>query len=126
MKKDIKSKISRGKLIKQRKISLNINKNVDIIIQKLNKLTLFEKKVLLAACKIKPGRLRTYKWIAQRIGRPRAQRAVGQALKKNPLPLLIPCHRVVASRGKTGGFSLGVDLKKKLICLEKDFFRDSK
>ncbi len=99
----------------QRKISLNIGKSIDII----KGCTPFQRDVLRAACEIKPGQARTYKWIAERIGRPNAQRAVGSALKKNPLPLLIPCHRVVASGKRIGGYALGVELKKELLEFEK-------
>jgi len=101
---------------KLQKISLNIGKSIDMI---LKGLTPFEQDVLRAACEIKPGEVRTYKWIAQRIGRPGSARAVGQALKKNPMPLLIPCHRVISSDGKTGGYALGTELKKTLLEFEK-------
>lgn len=100
----------------RRKISLNIGRSIDIIIKSF---TPFQKDVLRAACEIKPGETKTYKWIAERIGRPNAQRAVGTALKKNPLPLLIPCHRVVASGDKIGGYALGVELKNELLKFEK-------
>ncbi|MBI4845915.1 MAG: MGMT family protein [Candidatus Omnitrophica bacterium] len=99
------------------KISLNIAKSIDIIIKRF---TPFEKDVLRAVIKIKPGQVRTYKWIAGRIGRPNAQRAVGQALNKNPLPLLIPCHRVVATNSRIGGYSRGTALKKKLLDFERN------
>ena len=101
----------------QRKISLNIGRSIDIIMKGL---TPFQRDVLKAACEIKPGQTRTYKWIAARIGRPNAQRAVGSALKKNPLPLLIPCHRVIASGNKIGGYALGVELKEQLLEFEKN------
>ena len=100
----------------QQKISLNIGRSIDIIMKGL---TPFQKDVLRAACSIKPGETRTYRWIAERIGRPNAQRAVGTALKKNPLPLLIPCHRVVATGKAIGGYALGVKLKKALLEFEK-------
>jgi len=99
----------------QRKISLNIGRSIDIIMKGF---TPFQKDVLRAACEIRPGETRTYKWIAERIGRPNAQRAVGSALKKNPLPLLIPCHRVVATGRKIGGYALGVKLKNELLEFE--------
>lgn len=105
---------------KQRKISLNIGKSIDMI---LNRLTEFEQDVLRAAWQIKPGQTRTYQAIAQQIGRPKAQRAVGQALKKNPLPLLIPCHRIIRSSGDTGGYALGVELKQQLLKFEQDLIR---
>src|SRR3990167_4189375 len=91
---------------------------------KLNNITPFEQDVYMAALSIPFGQTRSYKWIAKKIGKPNASRAVGQALKKNPLPLLIPCHRVVSSNpGSLGGFSLGLDLKKKLLNIEKKLSR---
>jgi O-6-methylguanine DNA methyltransferase len=101
---------------KQQKISLNIGKSIDIIMKGL---TPFQRDVLRATLEIKPGQTRSYKWLAERIGRPQAQRAVGLALKRNPLPFLIPCHRVVASGKKIGGYALGVPLKKILLDFEK-------
>jgi len=65
------------------------------------------------------GEVRTYKWIAARAGSPKAARAVGQALKRNPYPLIIPCHRVVASGGKIGGYSGGIKTKRMLLDLEQ-------
>ncbi|MBI4362125.1 MAG: MGMT family protein [Euryarchaeota archaeon] len=70
----------------------------------LSPLTPFQRSVLRETARIPPGRVLTYGEVARRIGRPGAARAVGQALSRNPVPLLIPCHRVVASRG-LGGFS---------------------
>lgn len=61
------------------------------------------------------GQTRSYKWVAGKIGNPQAFRAVGQALKKNPLPGIIPCHRVIRSDGKLGGFSKGSKEKKRLL-----------
>ena len=69
------------------------------------KLTSFEWQVLKAALSIPFGETRSYQWIAQRIGRPQAVRAVGQALRKNPFPVIIPCHRVIKSNGKLGGYA---------------------
>lgn len=67
------------------------------------------------------GETRSYKWVAQRIGRPRAVRAVGQALKKNPYPLIIPCHRVIKEDGSLGGYAGRQTLKKaKLLAMEKE------
>lgn len=79
--------------------------------------TPFQQKVWQAIAQIPWGELRTYSELAQAIGSPRAVRAVAGACGKNPLPLFIPCHRVV---GKTdlGGFNGGVDLKKRLLRLE--------
>lgn len=61
------------------------------------------------------GETRSYKWVAEKLGNPRAVRAVGQALKKNPLPGIIPCHRVIRSDGSLGGFSQGLKKKRELL-----------
>ncbi len=82
-------------------------------------MTEFEKKVLRIVAKIPPGQVRSYKWVAERAGRPRAYRAVANALKKNPYPVFIPCHRVIKSSQDTGGYFLGKALKKELINFEK-------
>jgi O-6-methylguanine DNA methyltransferase len=75
----------------------------------------FEHKVWLALKEIPYGETRSYKWISEKVGRPKAMRAVGQALKKNPLPIILPCHRVIASDGSIGGFSCGVEIKGWLL-----------
>ena len=82
-------------------------------------MTEFEKKVLRVVSKIPLGEVRTYKWVAEKAGRPKAWRAVANALNKNPFTLFIPCHRVVKSSNKIGGYSLGEGVKKDLINLEK-------
>ncbi|MBN1594416.1 MGMT family protein, partial [candidate division FCPU426 bacterium] len=64
------------------------------------------------------GQTRTYGWIAEMIGDPGSKRAVGQALNANPMPLLVPCHRVTAARGRLGGFGGGVEVKSRLLKLE--------
>jgi len=75
----------------------------------------FEHKVWLALREIPFGETRSYKRIAGKIGSPKAVRAVGQALKKNPLPIILPCHRVISSDGSIGGFSCGVEVKRLLL-----------
>lgn len=82
-------------------------------------MTPFAKKVYKAVLKIPLGRVRSYKWVARKIGAPQAIRAVGQALKSNPYPFLIPCHRVVRSDGDCGGYVFGRRRKKELLDLEK-------
>ncbi len=77
----------------------------------------FEKAVYREVLKIPLGETRTYGEIAAAVGRPGAARAVGNALSKNPYPLIIPCHRVVAKDG-IGGYSRGVDRKLDLLALE--------
>ena len=65
----------------------------------------FYRKVWLACIEIKAGETRSYKWLARRIGSPRAARAVALALKRNPFAPLVPCHRVIRSDGTLGGYS---------------------
>ncbi len=78
----------------------------------------FERRAWQALAKIPRGRVWTYGEQAAAIGRPRAVRAVGAANAKNPVPLVRPCHRVVAAGGRLGGFSAGTDLKRRLLALE--------
>ena len=82
-------------------------------------LTSFQKKVYKAVGNIPKGEVRTYGWVARKIGRPRASRAVGQALKRNPYTITIPCHRVIKSDGSLGGYSKGVSMKKRLLREER-------
>lgn len=79
----------------------------------------FNRRVLEVVREIPYGVLRTYKWVATEIEAPRATRPVGQALSRNPLPIVIPCHRVVNSDGTLGGYSGGgPDMKRRLIEIE--------
>lgn len=80
--------------------------------------TPFQRQVWQALAEIPHGETRSYAWVAQRIGRPRAVRAVGQAVGSNPLGLLVPCHRVVASDGTLGGFGGDLKMKEDLLRLE--------
>ena len=77
--------------------------------------TPFERAVLEATLGIPPGEIRPYAWVAWQIGRPRAVRAVGTALGHNPVPLLIPCHRVIRSDGTMGQYGFGPDMKRRLL-----------
>ena len=81
--------------------------------------TPFQKKVWSALAKISYGRTRSYGDIAQAIGHPKAFRAVGNANGRNSIPLIIPCHRVIASNGGLGGFGHGVKVKRQLLDFEK-------
>ena len=83
-------------------------------------MTPFAIKVYKAVLTIPIGEVRSYKWVAEKCGTPKAVRAVGQALKKNPWPLIIPCHRVIESGGRLGGYSRGLRRKKLLLELEKN------
>jgi len=78
----------------------------------------FQRSVLTAARGVPAGQVVSYGEIARRIGRPKASRAVGQALGHNPIPIVIPCHRVVSSSGGLGGYTGGLPIKKKLLRLE--------
>jgi methylated-DNA-[protein]-cysteine S-methyltransferase len=80
--------------------------------------TEFQQTVWRAAREIPHGETRTYAWIAKKIKNPKSVRAVGQALGANPVPVIIPCHRVISSSGALGGFSGGVGMKEKLLELE--------
>ena len=84
----------------------------------LSRATHFQREVWEITRLIPYGETRSYAWVAEQTKRPKAMRAVGQALSKNPLPIIIPCHRVVASDGKLGGFSGGVEMKRYLLSLE--------
>jgi methylated-DNA-[protein]-cysteine S-methyltransferase len=79
----------------------------------------FFRSVLLAAAAIPFGERRSYRWLAEQAGSPRAARAAGQAMASNRTPLVIPCHRVVRTDGAIGGFSGGPGWKEKLLELEK-------
>ena len=85
----------------------------------LSEATDFQRKVWEATRRIPCGETRSYAWVAEQTGKPGAARAVGQALEKNPLPIVIPCHRVIASDGSLGGFGGGLAMKKRLLALEK-------
>jgi len=64
------------------------------------------------------GQTRSYKWVAEKVGKPAAVRAVGRALSKNPVPIVVPCHRVIESDGSIGGYSSGVRRKRRLLEME--------
>ena len=80
----------------------------------------FQRSVYKITKTIPYGEVKTYKWIAKKIGLPDASRAVGGALSSNPIPLLIPCHRVIREDGGMGGFTAhgGIDLKMKMLKME--------
>ena len=78
----------------------------------------FERAVLLKALEIPRGEVRPYHWVAREIGRPKAVRAVGSALGSNPIPVLIPCHRVVRSDGRIGQYIFGSENKRRLLTVE--------
>ncbi len=80
--------------------------------------TPFQREVWEATRLIPYGETRSYLWVAEQIKKPGAARAVGQALGRNPLAIIVPCHRVVASDGGLGGFGGGVEMKQDLLHLE--------
>lgn len=119
------TKSQRNQIYKEKTSSLGafVAKNADIPIVLVRKdsigdgLSDFCSSVLTACRDIKFGEVVTYSALTKKLGRPNAARAVGNALSKNPLPLIIPCHRVVRSDGKIGGFSAagGMNTKAKLL-----------
>jgi len=84
----------------------------------ISDLTPFEQAALRAASQIPPGEVRSYAWVAREIGRPKAARAVGQVMARNPLPLFFPCHRVVDSSGDLHNYGYGIEMKARLLKME--------
>ncbi len=78
----------------------------------------FERLVWDTLREVPYGETRTYKWMAQKVGKPHAFRAVGNALGKNPIPIIFPCHRIIESDGSIGGYSSGTDIKRRLLEIE--------
>ena len=78
----------------------------------------FQRDVLEAIRSVRPGQTRSYGWVAQQIGRPAAVRAVGTALARNPIPIVIPCHRIVRGDGDVGSYLFGADRKRLLLQIE--------
>jgi O-6-methylguanine DNA methyltransferase len=91
---------------------------VDDKVVDISELTPFEQAALRATASIPPGEVRSYSWVASQIGRPRAARAVGQVMARNPLPLLFPCHRVVDSSGGLHNYGYGIEMKARLLRME--------
>ncbi|MFH1625721.1 MAG: methylated-DNA--[protein]-cysteine S-methyltransferase [Pseudomonadota bacterium] len=82
--------------------------------------TEFQRRVWEVTRSIPYGEIRTYGWVSKKLGSPKSFRAVGTALAQNPLPIVIPCHRVVRSNGELGGYSAagGINLKARLLKME--------
>ena len=84
----------------------------------LRSLPAFQRAVLLELARVPYGRVETYGGLAARIGKPRAARAVGGALNRNPIPIVLPCHRVVGAGGSLVGYAGGLERKETLLALE--------
>jgi methylated-DNA-[protein]-cysteine S-methyltransferase len=80
--------------------------------------TVFQRQVWRVLLRVPYGKLRSYQWVAARVGGPQYARAVGNAVGANPIPVVIPCHRIVAQDATLGGFSGGLSMKRKLLSLE--------
>jgi methylated-DNA-[protein]-cysteine S-methyltransferase len=80
--------------------------------------TSFQQKVWRTLRRVSHGRLRSYRWVAVHVGGSQYARAVGNAVGANPIPIIIPCHRIVAHDASLGGFSCGLPAKRKLLTLE--------
>ncbi len=78
----------------------------------------FQKKVWSALCEIPYGEVRSYKDVAVAVGNPKASRAIGLANNKNPITVIVPCHRVIGSSGKLVGYAGGLEMKKYLLAME--------
>ena len=78
----------------------------------------FRREVLLECARVPRGQVLTYAQLAERVGSPRAARAVGNTMRTNPIPLVIPCHRIIGSDGSLTGFGGGLDVKARLLKME--------
>ena len=88
---------------------------IELVSLENSSLTTFQKKVLELTKKIPKGKVATYGLLAQVLGNINLSRAVGNALHKNPFPIIIPCHRVIQGNGFIGGFAKGIEAKIKLL-----------
>jgi O-6-methylguanine DNA methyltransferase len=80
--------------------------------------TPFQRRVWRAILRIPYGRVRSYQWVAMRVGGRQYARAVGMALGANPVPIVVPCHRIISHDGSLGGFGCGLPMKRRLLKLE--------
>lgn len=99
-------------------LSRGLRQDFDLELLDLDICTDFQKKVLMETARIPPGRVATYRRLAERVSGPSCARAAGRALAGNPFPLAIPCHRVVMSNGAIGGYQGGTPMKRSLLELE--------
>jgi len=116
----VRSRQQAGEASRQLREYLNGKRTGFALPLDLRRMSDFQRSVLLAAARIPRGQVTTYAQLARRIGRPGAARAVGQALGHNPIPIILPCHRVLASDGSLGGYTArdGVRTKARLLRLE--------
>lgn len=91
----------------------------------LSHATPFGRAVWEATLAIPYGQTQSYGWIAEQIGKPQAPRAVGQALARNPLPIVVPCHRVVGEDGSVRGYGKGLEIRKRLLEIEASLKRSA-
>lgn len=113
-------------LMNIRGVSRSQNEQFEDNFLKREKLTKFQWKVLKVTANIPLGETRTYKWVAEKVGSPKAVRAVGQALRRNPYPMIIPCHRVIKMDGSLGGYAGGSSERKaELLAIEKEIKTNS-
>jgi methylated-DNA-[protein]-cysteine S-methyltransferase len=115
---ELKENISKNKLlIKQLKEYFSgARKEFDLPLYMMG--TEFHKLVWRQLCQVPFGQTASYKEIAEKIGRPKAMRAVGQANHRNPIPIIIPCHRIIGANGHLVGFGGGLDMKRFLLSHE--------
>jgi O-6-methylguanine DNA methyltransferase len=99
-------------------MDLNLIKTEEDVVRALKHKTKFEVDVLVATFKIPKGKISTYKRIAEKVGKPKAYRAVANALHKNPLSPVVPCHRVVCSDGSFGGPKKGAEWRRSMVAKE--------
>ena len=93
-------------------------RNIFTVPLDLSRGTSFQRQVWRTLQRVPYGKLRSYQWIAARVGGRHYARAVGNAVGANPLPIVVPCHRIVAHDASLGGFSGGLSMKRKLLSLE--------
>lgn len=113
--KDYQDKESKFQIIVQQLIEYLDGKRIKFDVQYKLNTSNFVTRVLKETEKIPFGKVSTYKEIAKKVGSPKAWRAVGNALASNPIPIIIPCHRVIKSNRKLGGFGGSPELKKRLL-----------
>ena len=87
---------------------------------------MIEKKIYRKLLQVPSGKITTYKELARSVGLENGQRVIGQIMKKNPFPVIIPCHRVVKSNGEIGGYGYGISIKKSMLVKEGISIKNNK